>query len=153
MAKNKYIETPEMMLKLWNEYKDHVKSNPRFIYQLDKVGKLVPVPQECPLTEVGFYEYVCEHPDTKFDTESPDLSDYFENKDNRYSAYIRICSRIKRAIRNDHITGGMVGQYNASITQRLNNLTEKTDITTDGKGINEIKVNIIKSNNTNENEM
>jgi hypothetical protein len=47
----------------------------------------------------------------------------------------------------------MVGQYNPSITQRLNNLTEKTDITTDGKGINEIKVNIIKPNNKNENEM
>jgi hypothetical protein len=40
--------------------------------------------------------------------------------------------------------GGMVGQYNASITQRLNGLTEKSDITTNGKDINEIKVNIIK---------
>jgi hypothetical protein len=38
----------------------------------------------------------------------------------------------------------MVGQYNASITQRLNGLTEKADITTNGKDINEIKVNIIK---------
>jgi len=47
----------------------------------------------------------------------------------------------------------MVGQYNPSITQRLNNLTEKTDITTDGKGINEIKVNIIKPSDTNTNEM
>jgi hypothetical protein len=39
----------------------------------------------------------------------------------------------------------MVGQYNASITQRLNGLTEKSDITTNGKDINEIKVNIIKA--------
>ena len=144
MPKHKYIETPEKMWELWLEYKNHVKNNPRFIYQLDKSGKLVPVPQECPLTEIGFYEFVCEHPDTKFDTDSPDLSDYFENKDNRYSEYIRICSRITRAVRNDHITGGMVGQYNASITQRLNNLKESTDVTTNGKELNEIKVNIIK---------
>ncbi len=45
MAKTKYIETPEMMLKLWNEYKDHVKSNPRFIYQLDKVAEVFARPQ------------------------------------------------------------------------------------------------------------
>jgi hypothetical protein len=39
----------------------------------------------------------------------------------------------------------MVGQFNPSITQRLNNLTEKSDITTNGQAISEIKVNIIKS--------
>jgi hypothetical protein len=55
------------------------------------------------------------------------------------------CSYIKREIRNDQISGGMVGQYNPSITQRLNNLTEKSDITTNGQAISEIKVNIIKS--------
>jgi hypothetical protein len=30
-------------------------------------------------------------------------------------------------IRNDQIDGGMVGQYNSSITQRLNGLVEKTE--------------------------
>ena len=134
------------MLDLWEQYKTHVKSNPRLIYQLDKIGNLVPVPHECPYILVGFYEFVCNHPETQFDTDSPDLSDYFENKDNRYSAYIRICSRIKRGIKNDQITGGMVGQYNPSITQRLNNLTERADTTSKGESISEIKVNIITSN-------
>lgn len=144
MGKHKYIETPEAMWDLFEAYKKEVKSNPRYIYQLDKTGKLVPVPQECPITEVGFYEYVCSHPDTKFNTDDPDLSDYFENKDGRYSAYIRICSRIKRAIKNDQITGGMVGQYNPSITQRLNNLTERVDTTTKGEKIDSIKVTIVR---------
>jgi hypothetical protein len=40
----------------------------------------------------------------------------------------------------------MVGQYNPSITQRLNNLTERVDTTTKGEAISEIKVNIITSN-------
>jgi len=144
MAKHKYIETPEKMWELWLGYVKHTKSNPRLIYQLDKIGNLVPVPHECPLTLDGFYEFVCEHPDTKFDTDNPDLTDYFENKDGRYSEYIRVCSRIKRARTNDQVTGGMVGQYNASITQRLNNLTERVDTTTQGQAINEVKVNIIK---------
>jgi len=38
----------------------------------------------------------------------------------------------------------MAGQYNASITQRVNNLTERVDTTTQGQAINEVKVNIIK---------
>jgi hypothetical protein len=38
----------------------------------------------------------------------------------------------------------MVGQYNPSITQRLNNLTEKTDVTSNGENINEIKISIIR---------
>jgi hypothetical protein len=72
------------------------------------------------------------------------VTDYFANKDGRYSEYATICSRIEEAIRRDQIEGGMVGQYNASITQRLNGLTEKVDTTTNGQSINEIKVNIIK---------
>jgi hypothetical protein len=43
----------------------------------------------------------------------------------------------------DQIEGGMVGQYNASITQRLNNLTERVDTTTNGETINDIQVKII----------
>jgi TPP-dependent pyruvate/acetoin dehydrogenase alpha subunit len=49
----------------------------------------------------------------------------FLNKDERYEAYITICSRIKEAIREDQIGGGMAGIYNPSITQRLNGLVEK----------------------------
>jgi hypothetical protein len=70
--------------------------------------------------------------------------------DQSYSAYLPICSHIKKLIRQDQIEGGMVGQYNPSITQRLNGLTEKTDVTTGGDKINEIKVTIV--GNTNDKE-
>jgi hypothetical protein len=68
---------------------------------------------------------------------------YFENRDNRYNEYVAICSRIKRTIRQDQIEGGMVGQFNPSITQRLNNLTERTDITTQGQQVSDIKITIV----------
>ena len=48
------------------------------------------------------------------------------NKDGLYNDFVGICSRIKEWIREDQITGGLLGQYNPSITQRLNGLTEKT---------------------------
>jgi hypothetical protein len=71
------------------------------------------------------------------------VNDYFANTGGRYSDYATICSRIEEAIRMDQIEGGMVGQYNASITQRLNNLTERVDTTTNGETINDIQVKII----------
>ncbi len=57
------------------------------------------------------------------------VEDYFMNRDKRYTEYTAICSRIRKEIREDQITGGMVGQYNASITQRLNNLKEQVEQT------------------------
>lgn len=140
MGKHKYIETPDKMWEYFLAYKEQVKNNP--IIVKDWVGKdadTVYREKEKPLTMVGFQNYL--------DDENiiTDVTDYFENKDNRYSDYIRICSRIKRNIQDDQISGGMVGIYNPSITQRLNNLTEKTDVTTNGKEINDtLKVEIVK---------
>ena len=74
-----------------------------------------------------------------------DIHNYFDNTGDRYSEYKAICSHIRKECKVDHIDGGMVGQYNPSITQRLHGLTDKSDITTNGKDINEIKVNIIKA--------
>ena len=118
MAKKKYIETPEILLELFEKYKKKVHENPRYNYQLDKTGKVVPVPLRVPLTLEGFNIYCY--------NEIGLVEQYFENKDSRYTEYIGICSYIRKEIRNDQIEGGMVGQYNASITQRLNGLVEKT---------------------------
>jgi hypothetical protein len=120
MAKHKYIETPEKMYELFLAYKHEVKSNPRKKHTfVGKDGNSEYELLERPLTIEGF-ECYC------YDNEIiNDLSNYFANSDNRYSEYSTICSRIKKEIRNDQIEGGIVGQYNASITQRLNGLTEK----------------------------
>ena len=43
----------------------------------------------------------------------------------------------------------MVGQYNASITQRLNGLTERVDQTSGGEKVNNITVEIVRPNGEN----
>lgn len=120
MAKNKYIETPAKMWELFLAYKAQAKSNPILVQDyVGKDGDEVHRQKERPLTIEGF-ELYC------FDAGViNDLGDYFSNKDGRYTNYATICSRIKKAIRNDQIEGGMAGIYNPSITQRLNNLVEK----------------------------
>lgn len=121
MGKRKYIETPELMWDLFLQYKAYVKANP--IIVKDWVGKDatdVYREKEKPLTIDGF-ECWCYDNDI-----ISDLSNYFANSDNKYSDYSTICSRIRKAVRTDQIEGGMAGIYNPSITQRLNNLVEKT---------------------------
>lgn len=117
MAKKKYIETPEILYELFEKYKSKIHENPRYQYQLDKTGKIVPIPLRVPFTMEGFRTFCY--------NEIGVIKHYFDNTDKRYEEYSTICSRIKEEIRQDQIEGGMVGQYNASITQRLNNLVDK----------------------------
>ena len=117
----KYIETPERMWELFAAYVQEVKSNPRKkVVFVGKDGMQKDEPLERPLTMEGFELYVADLGIAQ------DLSHYFSNANNAYDDYLAICTRIRKAIRRDQIEGGMVGQYNASITQRLNGLAEKT---------------------------
>jgi len=128
--KSKYIETPEQMYELFEAYKANRK--PREIQKATVKG-VVSEFHMPPLTMEGFDIFVMNYEGTQ----SKGVEQYFTNREGRYLAYVDICTRIKREIRNDQIEGGMVGQYNPSITQRLNNLTEKTDVTTGGDKLNQ----------------
>lgn len=124
MGRHKYIDTPEKLWELFLAYKKEVKSNPVIIK--DWVGKdaeEVHREREKPLTMVGFECFVLDHTEITY----PDLTHYFENKDNRYSDFIPISSRIKSEIKNDQVTGGMTMIYSQNLTARLNNLVEKTE--------------------------
>jgi hypothetical protein len=124
MSKHKYIETPEKMWELFEQYRIATKSKPILVQDfVGKDGDEVNRKKERPLTIDGF-ECWCYDNDI-----ISDLSNYFANSDNKYSDYSTICSRIKKAVRTDQIEGGMSGIYNPSITQRLNGLTDKSEMT------------------------
>lgn len=121
MAKHKYIETPEKLFDLFKQYRqwveDHpiekkVEGNKGFIISKEKLKR--------PLTLEGFEVYCFENGHIN------DLGDYFSNKNGKYEDFSTICQLIKKIIREDQISGGMVGIYHHSITQRLNGLVEKT---------------------------
>ena len=123
MGIHKYIETPEKMWEYFEAYAKETKSKPRKkMVFVGKDGKKDYELLEPPLTLEGFELYCF-----KNDIIS-DLSKYFANTDNNYAEYCAICSYIRKTIRQDQIEGGMVGQYNPSITQRLNGLTDKSEI-------------------------
>lgn len=120
MGKKKYIETPEKLFELFEMYQADTKDNPRikkvtgnkdFVIHQEKL--------ERPLTMEGFEVFCAKRGNT--------IDHYFRNTDNSYDDYRPICYLIKQIIRQDQIEGGMVGQYQHSITQRLNGLVDKTE--------------------------
>lgn len=135
MGKHKYIETPEKLLELFEKYKANLK--PREIQKATPRG-VVSEFHTPPLTMAGF-EVFCYN-------EVGTVDHYFNNSNDAYSDYCTICSYIKKEIRKDQIEGGMVGQYNSSITQRLNGLTERVDTTSQGEKVNSIEITIVPPN-------
>ena len=120
----KYIETPERMWELFIAYKKQIKDNPILIE--DYVGKdaeRVLRQKEQPLIMEGFECYVMDNTKINY----PDLTEYFEGKNESYADYFPICSRIKREIRHDQIKLGLANVINPSITQRLNGLVDKSE--------------------------
>lgn len=136
MPKEKYMN-PDELWQLFEKYKAEIKDHPRkrdvFV---GKDGIRESERLERPLTMEGFRNFGHKN--------NSSIEHYFANTDNSYTDYRTICSRIRDEIRQDQIEGGMVGQYNASITQRLNGLTEKTD--NQNTNINRnITVGVVKS--------
>jgi len=135
MAKPRYIETPEKLYELFEQYTEDTKRRVRTIPKATNKGVLYEehVP---PLTIDGFKTYA--------NKQGTDINRYWYNVDGTLNEYVSIVTRIKEEIRNDQVEGALVGQYQQNIVARLNNLTEKTDVTTNGEAINEIKISIIR---------
>lgn len=141
MSKPKYIETPEKLWELFEEFAKYKSENPRKIEKAMQSGKVLTEAMRVPLTMSGFRVYG--------HNKGVSIEHYFANTDGSYAEYRTVCNRVRDCIREDQIEGGMVGQYNSSITQRLNNLTERTDVTTGGSKISKIEIEYIKPKDVN----
>ena len=116
------LDSPEQLYELFERYKTDVKANPRIKSVFGgKEFEERAEPLERPLTMEGFEVFCWD--------EVGQVEQYFKNIDKRYEEFIPICLRIRKEIRRDQIEGGMVGQYNPSITQRLNGLKEQVEQT------------------------
>ena len=118
----KAFKSPDDLYSHFKAYVEWVNTNPILVQ--DYVGKdaeEVYRHKVRPLTIEGFENYCFEQGIIN------DLGDYFKNKDDAYSEFTPICTRIRKTIRQNQIEGGMAGIFNPSITQRLNSLVEKSE--------------------------
>lgn len=124
MHPTRIFKSPEELEAAWKTYKLTLKEKSKDWPKIQYVGKdgnRVTDYPVVPLTMEGFKVYCYDNHGV--------IDHYFKNTDNYYNDFCLICSRIKEEIREQQITGGMLGFYNPSITQRLNNLTEKVEQT------------------------
>ena len=136
----KNIKDPQELLTLWEEYKEQVGYDE--IEQATAKGSVITLRVKKPLLRSGFEAYV-------YKKMGFGISQYLDNNDKAYDDYLGVVTCIRREWETDQISGTMTGKYKApNLTARLNNITERTDVTTNGKEINEIKVNIVKPDGT-----
>ena len=106
---------------LFESYAAEVKNTPRKrMVFVGKDGDKEYEELERPLILEGFYLYCRKH--------ASDVHHYFENTGERYNEYRGIVTHVREAIREDQLTGGMVGQYSGPLTSKLQHLVAKTEM-------------------------
>ena len=124
MAKHKYIETPEELFSLFEKYVKHESECPMYKTEyVGKDGRLERTPLETPITFDGFECYLADNNIIN------DLGDYVSNKDNRYSEYATIITRIQKNCFVHNFKGAAVGLFNANIIAKKLGLTDKSEVT------------------------
>lgn len=122
MPKHKYIETPDKLWELFEQYIKHERNNPMF--KTDYVGKdgtKVQTPLETPITFEGFECYLQDQGIIN------NLGNYSSNLNNAYDEYLPIITRIKQNCFVHNFKGASVGLFNANIIARKLGLVDKKE--------------------------
>ena len=132
MHPSRIFRTPEEMYEAFKSYKNHLEMVESLKWEkvqyVGKEGLRMTDNYKLPLTLEGFEVYCYEN--------YGQVSQYFENKGGYYDDFVGVCKRIRTEIRENQITGGMLGLYNPSITQRLNGLVDKQEIKVEDETFN-----------------
>ena len=128
MAKNgnvhptRIFKSPDELEIAWKLYKEDLIIQAKEWQKVQYVGKdgqRMSDDLKLPYTMEGFEIFCYKNYGT--------VEHYFRNSHGLYEDFCSICSYIKKEIRQNQIIGGMMGVFNTSITQRLNNLVEKVE--------------------------
>jgi len=119
MSKHKYIESPEKLWQLFEQYVKHEAQNPMFkVEYVGKDGEQVNTPLQVPITFEGFECWLADNDIIQ------DLGDYSKNDDNRYTDYAPIITRIRKNCFVQNYKGASVGLFNANLIARKLGLNE-----------------------------
>lgn len=114
--------TPEALEAKFEEYVEWAKANPRYNNRVLSDGSIIAIPTERPLTLSSFAVFAQIVPRTFREYEKLD-------------EFSLVCARVRAKIESDQMEGAMCEQYNPTIASRVLQLTDRHDVTTDGKEI------------------
>lgn len=123
MAKHKYIDSPEKLWELFQEYVAYEQNNP--MYRRDYVGRdgsPVDTPLQVPITFEGFEVYLAEKGIIN------DLGDYQSNKNGKYAEFSTIITRITKYCFVQNFKGASVQLFNPNLIAKKLGLIAKTEV-------------------------
>jgi len=136
VAKHKYIETPDDLQRMWDEYKAQLPVDMLPVLST-KTGEVMYLPTQKPPTRWGFEAFVW----SKY---RHGVKQYLDNQDKAYNEYLGVVTYIKNDWTDEHVTGTMTGKYKApNLTARVTGVNDNVDVTTNGQAVNDIKVTIV----------
>lgn len=125
MGKHKYVRTPEIMWKHFEDYVVWAKQNPYKVKDwVGGVAKEVVREKERPLTFVGFEVYLA-----KIGVISSGIEDYERNRDGDYAEFVPTIKMIKKVIEEDMLSGAAAGIYQQNIVARKLGIRDTVDDT------------------------
>ena len=138
MGHRKAIGTPTELFELFIEFKKWIFSEPIMKAEFNaKVGDIVYIPLQRPLTWSRFDTWIADKGIIE------DLEDYRQNRDDRYSDYGGIITRINREMKANKFEGASVGIFNANIIARDLGLVDKQELENNIHLKDKINLNII----------
>jgi hypothetical protein len=122
LGKNKYIETPEKLWEYFTQYLQECIDTPYLERMwVGKDGDQVEKPIMKHISFDGFEGWMA------LEGIIGDLGDYASNKNEAYSDYSTIITRIRRVCRGQLLTAAISGVANGNVVSRYLGLKESTD--------------------------
>jgi hypothetical protein len=113
------IESKEILLKYWDEYKSHIDNNLDSEDIVTVKGSIVQKKSKKPYLKQGFESFV-------FRNYGISIKDYL--LPDKYPEFSDVTTCIRNEWEDDQISGTLTGRYKApNLTARLNGLTEKSE--------------------------
>lgn len=118
--KQKYLESPDELLKAWDEYKKNIDNNPDV--QEQATGKGVQVIRiKKPYQRAGFESYF-------YRNYGFHVHQYIDNYKGAYDSYLGVVTCMRAEWEEDQIEGTLTGRYKApNLVARMNNYVDKTE--------------------------
>lgn len=124
----KNIENPEKLFELFESYKEETFKEKITVPQSHVKLGVVYLDYYPPLTEQGFEAWLFDKGVISV------IRDYFINKDERYSDYITIVTRIKNEIYSHNFKYAAIGAYKENLIARQLGLADKAENKTEHSG-------------------
>ena len=136
-GRDKLFATPELLWEAACEYFEWCDKNPwnkcEAIKSGDYAGKIVKVPTQRPFTLTGLLLYV-----------GASANYWSEFKKADHKDFLGVINAIETVIETQQLEGAAVGAFNANIISRKLGLTDKKDVTSNGKDIG-MKIEVLSA--------